>query len=84
MNPYKVLGLKSTATDEQIKSAFREKAKSTRPDKNPGKTTAAKEFNDVVQAYNILTDPVRRAEYDRILKNQKQNGKMKETYTTST
>lgn len=54
MNPYQILGIPENATEEQIKHAFREKAKATHPDKNPGNPTAAKQFNDVVEAYNIL------------------------------
>ncbi len=62
MNPYTVLGLEPDADAEDIRAAFRLKAKTTHPDK-PGGSDAA--FKAVNEAHQILSDPDRRAAYDR-------------------
>ena len=66
-DPYKVLGLKGRrATQAQIKTAYREKARETHPDKNPGDREGAEDrFRDVAAAYEILSDDKARADYDR-------------------
>ncbi len=62
VNPYKVLGIESDATDEQIKKAHRKKAKDTHPDKEGGSNEA---FKAVQEAYETLSDPETRKRYDR-------------------
>ncbi len=62
MDYYKILGINKTATQDEIKKAFRKKAKDLHPDKNNGKTS--KEFNDVNLAYETLSDTKKRHEYD--------------------
>jgi len=64
MNPYEILGVQRNATDDEIKKRYRELALQTHPDHNPGDTTAEEKFKEVSEAYNILSDPQRRAEYD--------------------
>lgn len=66
-NYYKIMGLKNTATDGEIKSTYRLLAKRFHPDVNPGNTVAAEKFAALGEAYEVLGDPARRAEYDRQL-----------------
>lgn len=65
MDPYKTLGVSSSASDAEIKSAFRKLAKKYHPDLNPGDTRTEIKFKDVNAAYHILSDKDRRAKYDR-------------------
>ncbi len=64
-NPYDILGVAKTATTDQIKSAYRKLAKKHHPDLNPGRKDAEQKFKEVVNAHDLLTDPVKRARYDR-------------------
>lgn len=61
---YKALGVQPSATAREIKSAFRRLAKQTHPDTSGAKS--ASKFHQVSEAYDVLSDPVRRAEYDRL------------------
>lgn len=66
LDPYKVLGLRRSANTDQIKRAYRQKAKDTHPDRNPGRQKEAEEeFRNVAAAYELLSDDDRRANYDR-------------------
>lgn len=76
---YKILGVPKDANDRQIKKAFRKKALVMHPDKVPDaeKEDAAKAFQEVGEAYEILSDAELRAKYDRgedVLGNQGQQG----------
>ncbi len=64
-NYYKIMGLKAGATENEIKSAYRLLAKRFHPDVNPGNAAAAEKFAALGEAYEILSDPVKRADYDR-------------------
>jgi curved DNA-binding protein CbpA len=67
MNPYDTLGIPRTATDAEVKSAYRRRAVETHPDKaEPGTDCAARadEFRRVQAAYEVLSDPARRARFD--------------------
>ncbi len=64
-NHYKTMGLKPTATEKEIKSAYRLLAKRYHPDVNPGNAAAAEKFAALTEAYGILSDPLKKAEYDR-------------------
>ena len=61
---YEVLGVSKTATDAEIKSAFRKLAKQYHPDinKEPG---AEKKFKEIGEAYAVLSDPNKRKQYDQ-------------------
>lgn len=61
MSFYEVLGVSSTATLEEIKKAYRKKAIETHPDSNPNRV---EEFNKIQEAYYVLSDEERRANYD--------------------
>jgi molecular chaperone DnaJ len=62
---YEVLGVSRDATTEEIKNAFRRKARETHPDANPGDPNAERRFREAALAYEVLSDPQRRAAYDR-------------------
>ena len=62
---YEVLGIAKDSTPEAIKKAYRGLARKHHPDVNPGDKTAEKRFKEVQQAYDILSDPEKRALYDR-------------------
>jgi len=70
-NYYKVLGVKKSATAEDIKKAYRKLAVKYHPDKNPDKN-AAEQFKEITEAYSVLSDAKRRAEYDEQLKPESQ------------
>src|SRR5262252_8277903 len=63
---YEVLGVSRAADDEELKRAYRKLALKYHPDKNPDSRLEAEErFKEVSEAYQILCDPQRRAQYDR-------------------
>jgi len=63
---YEVLGITRDASAEQIKQAYRRKAKELHPDRNPNsRKRAEQEFKRAAEAYEILSDPNKRAQYDR-------------------
>src|SRR5829696_1687587 len=61
---YAALGVAKDADAAAIKKAYRQLARELHPDKNPGNTQAETRFKDVSEAYDVLSDPKRRAEYD--------------------
>ena len=63
---YEILGVSKTATDEEIKKAYRKKTKEYHPDLNKGHEKEAEEkFKEVSEAYSVLSDGNKRAQYDR-------------------
>jgi molecular chaperone DnaJ len=63
---YEVLGVARTATDAELKSAFRKKAMECHPDRHPGDAAAEARFKELNEAYQILSDPQKRPAYDRM------------------
>lgn len=63
--PYEILGVAPTASDDDIRKAYRKLAKKYHPDLNPGKPEAEQKFKDVSVAYGLLSDPEKRARFDR-------------------
>ena len=64
-DPYKTLGLNRDAAPEQIRTAYRKLAKKHHPDLNPGNATAEELFKAVNSANELLSDPDKRAKFDR-------------------
>ncbi|MFB0951743.1 MAG: DnaJ domain-containing protein, partial [Rhodospirillales bacterium] len=62
---YWVLGVASDASAEEIKKSYRRKAREMHPDLDPGNPWAEDGFKELSAAYQIVSDPVRRAQYDR-------------------
>src|SRR5207237_9029906 len=62
---YEILGVSQTATDAEIKTAYRKLAVKHHPDKNPGDHTAEEKFKEAAEAYSVLSDAQKRAAYDR-------------------
>src|SRR6266550_5486448 len=63
--PYEVLGVKPDASADQIRKVYRTLAKQFHPDLNPGKPEAEARFKSISAAYDLLSDPEKRARYDR-------------------
>jgi DnaJ-class molecular chaperone len=63
---YKTLGVVKTATDKEIKQAFRKLARKHHPDVNPGDKGAEGRFKEINEAYEVLGDPAKRRKYDEL------------------
>jgi DnaJ-class molecular chaperone len=63
--PYEVLGVKPDASADEIRKTYRKLAKQFHPDLNPGKPEAEARFKAISAAYDLLSDPDKRARYDR-------------------
>src|SRR5436190_481621 len=64
-SPYDILGVEHTASAAEIKKAYRRLARKHHPDVNPGDAAAEAQFKKISEAYAVVSDPVKRAQYDR-------------------
>jgi len=64
-DPYATLGVARTASEKDVKSAYRKLAKELHPDRNKDNPKAAERFSDVTKAYDLLSDKDKRARFDR-------------------
>ena len=64
-DPYRTLGVARTASEKELKSAYRKLAKELHPDKNKDNPKAAEKFSDATKAYDLLSDKDKRAQFDR-------------------
>lgn len=62
---YEILGVNKSATADEIKKAYRKTAIQFHPDKNPGNKEAEEKFKEAAEAYEVLSDENKRAQYDR-------------------
>jgi DnaJ-class molecular chaperone len=64
-DPYTALGVNKEATQDEIQKAYRRLAKKLHPDLNPGNKAAEEKFKEISAAYDLLSDPEKRARFDR-------------------
>src|SRR5947208_15771562 len=64
-DPYEVLGVARSASEDEIKRAYRKLARQHHPDRNPGDKQAETRFKEVQDAYDVLSDKEKRQQYDR-------------------
>src|SRR5262245_20011732 len=62
---YEILGVSKTATEDEIRKAYRSLARKYHPDRNPGDKQAEAKFKDIQEAYEVLNDKTKRAQYDQ-------------------
>ncbi|NDV82369.1 DnaJ C-terminal domain-containing protein [Bacteroides sp. 51] len=68
---YKILGISKTATQDEIKKAYRKLARKHHPDLNPNDSEAIKKFQEINEANEVLSDPEKREKYDKYGENWK-------------
>src|SRR3989337_3657647 len=69
---YDILGVSRTASDKDIKQAYRKLARKHHPDVNPGDASADARFKEINEAYEVLADPDKRRKYDELGANWRQ------------
>src|SRR5262245_49433405 len=64
-DPYDILGVSRTATQDDVRRAYRKLAKQHHPDRNPGNKEAEQRFKEIQAAYDVVGDPERRKQFDQ-------------------
>lgn len=77
---YKILNVKDTASQDEIKKAYRKLALIHHPDKNPGNSESEEKFKEISEAYSILSDPTSKKKYDD--QRSYQNNPFGQSYTS--
>jgi curved DNA-binding protein len=72
-NYYEILGVARDASGEEVKKTFRKLARQYHPDVNPGNKAAEEKFKDINEAYDVLSDETKRADYDKLLFGKKKS-----------
>lgn len=83
-NHYDVLGIEKNANEEDIKKAYRKKAKLHHPDVNPNDPQAINRFKELQEAFDVLSDPLKRSRYDSTANMKFRRRTSKQASTTST
>jgi curved DNA-binding protein len=81
---YEILGVPTEASSDEIKKVFRRLARQYHPDMNPGDKTAEEKFKDIGEAYEVLSDPNKRSQYDQFSKFLKKKSFTKKAPKAST
>jgi curved DNA-binding protein len=81
---YEILGVPTEASGDEIKKVFRRLARQYHPDMNPGDKSAEEKFKDIGEAYEVLSDPSKRSQYDQFSKFLKKKSFNKKTPKAST
>ncbi|MGD1873349.1 MAG: DnaJ C-terminal domain-containing protein [Mastigocoleus sp.] len=71
---YEILGVSKDATNDEIKKVYRRLARQYHPDLNPGNKAAEEKFKSIGEAYGVLSDPTKRAQYDEFSRFWQQKG----------
>ena len=79
-DPYAALGVSKTATQDEIKKAYRKLAKKLHPDLNPGNAEAEKKFKDVSHAFDLIGTPEAKAKFDRGETQEQENARYEEAF----
>src|ERR1041385_7093334 len=74
---YETLGVSKTATEDEIRSAFRKLARKYHPDVAKDKKVAEEKFKEINEAYEVLGDPEKRKKYDQLGANWKQGAEFR-------
>ncbi|MGP1384450.1 MAG: DnaJ C-terminal domain-containing protein [Thainema sp.] len=83
-NYYEILGVASDASSDEIKKSYRRLARQYHPDLNPGDKEAEEKFKELGEAYEILSEPEKRSQYDQFSQYWQQNGFKGSTTTKTT